>query len=52
MCKSIKKADEKEAARLGIKITPQTFLAPPPTKKRKAIVDAVGDTNKNQRVVY
>ena len=54
MCKGIKKADEKEALRLGIKIpAPQTFLNPPaPSKKRKAIDDAVGDTSKNQRVVY
>jgi len=56
MCKGIKKADEKEATRLGIKIpAPQTFLNTPTpaiSKKRKAVVDAVGDTNKNQRVVY
>ena len=55
MCKDIKNRDEKEATRLGIKIpAPQTFLTPSPaiTKKRKAVVDAVGDTSKNQRVVY
>lgn len=50
MCKAIKSRDEAEANRLGIKIVPQNFLTPAPlSKKRKAVVDAVG-ANKSQRI--